>query len=153
MTIIEDTRQQRDKHGNKAEYFAAQGYTVVRSKLIVGDYARLDNQTFSIDTKRNVIELAGNICGKQHERFRAECERARELGIQLIVLVEEMPPKGDLALWQSPKNRAGEPLSHVKGETLKKAMATMTERYGVRFEFTTRQNSPKRIIEILKNIL
>lgn len=150
MVIIEDTRQQANKHNNKESYFAEHGITVARSKLIVGDYARLDNQTVSIDTKRNIIELAGNICGKQHERFREECERARDLGIKLIILVEEIPPRGDLALWQSPKTKGGKLLTAVKGETLKKAMLTMTKRYGVRFEFTTKYDSPKRIVDILR---
>ena len=90
-----------------------------------------------------------NICGKQHQRFRAECERAKECGIRLVVLIEEIPPRGDLSLWTSRKTRAGKALTQVKGETLKKAMATMTERYGVTFEFTTRENCPKRIVEIL----
>lgn len=141
MYIVIDTRQQAGKHEMKVR--------TVRSKLIVGDYARLDNQTVSVDTKKDIIEIAGNICGKQHDRFRAECERARECGIQLVVLIEEMPPRGDLALWTARKNRTGKPLTQVKGETLKKAMATMTERYGVVFEFTTRENCPRRIVEIL----
>lgn len=152
MIIVEDTRQQAHKHDNKAQYFHSIGISTVRSKLIVGDYARLDNQTVSIDTKKDIVEIAGNICGQQHERFRAECELARNCGIQLIVLIEEMPPNGDLDLWQSPRTRKCKPLTQVKGATLKKAMATMTERYGVRFEFTTRANSPKRIIEILEGI-
>lgn len=149
MYIVIDTRQQAGKHEKKVAAFEAMNIRTVRSKLIVGDYARLDNQTISVDTKKDIIEIAGNICGKQHDRFRAECERARECGIRLIVLIEEIPPRGDLSLWTARKTRTGKPLTQVKGETLKKAMATMTERYGVVFEFTTRENCPKRIVEIL----
>lgn len=150
MYIVIDTRQQAGKHEKKVAVFEAMNIRTVRSKLIVGDYARLDNQTVSVDTKKDIIEIAGNICGKQHQRFRAECERAKECGIQLIVLIEEIPPNGDLALWTPKKTRTGKPLTQVKGETLKKAMATMTERYGVIFEFTTREDCPRRIIEWLK---
>lgn len=152
MIIVEDTRQQAHKHDLKQAYFSVHHIPVVRSKLIVGDYARLDNQTVSIDTKRDFVELAGNICGGQHERFRDECAYAQQCGIQLIVLVEEVPPFGDVALWQSPCTRKGVPYSHVKGATLKKAMATMTERYGVQFEFSSKQDSPRRIIEILEGV-
>ena len=148
--IIVDTRQQAGKHAKKEADFARLGVQTVRSKLIVGDYARLDNLTVAVDTKKDFVELAGNICGGQHERFRAECELARKCGIRLVVLVEEMPPRGDLALWQSPKTKAGKPLTQVKGATLKKAMATMSERYGVEFMTTTKEGAASAIIEILQ---
>lgn len=150
MIIVCDTRQQAGKHNLKERYFAEQGIATVRSKLIVGDYARLDNLTVAVDTKKDFVELAGNICGGQHERFRAECELARKCGIRLVVLVEEVPPRGDLALWQAPKTKAGKPLTQVKGATLKKAMATMSERYGVEFMTTTKESAARAIIEILK---
>lgn len=92
MYIVIDTRQQAGKHEKKVAAFEEMNIRTVRSKLIVGDYARLDNQTVSVDTKKDIIEMAGNICGKQHERFRAECERARDCGIRLVVLIEEIPP-------------------------------------------------------------
>lgn len=148
--IIVDTRQQAGKHAKKEAEFARLGVQTVRSKLIVGDYARLDNLTVAVDTKKDFVELAGNICGGQHERFRAECELARKCGIRLVVLVEEVPPRGDLALWQSPKTKAGKPLTQVKGATLKKAMATMSERYGVEFMTTSKDGAASAIIEILK---
>lgn len=148
--IIVDTRQQAGKNAKKEADFARLGVQTVRSKLIVGDYARLDNLTVAVDTKKDFVELAGNICGGQHERFRAECELARKCGIRLVVLVEEVPPRGDLALWQSPKTKAGKPLTQVKGATLKKAMATMSERYGVEFMTTTKEGAASAIIEILQ---
>lgn len=152
MIIVCDTRQQTGKHNLKERYFAELGIQTLRSKLVVGDYTRLDNQTVSIDTKKDVLELAGNICGGQHERFRNECTLAQKCGIRLVVLVEEEPPHGDVGLWQAPKTKQGKLLSQVKGGTLKKAMATMTERYGVEFEFTTREQSPARIVELLEEV-
>lgn len=147
--IIVDTRQQAGKHDHKVRFFENIGVKTLRSKLPVGDYTRLDNMTVCVDTKKDIVELAGNICGGQHERFRAECVLAQKCGIRLVVLVEEVPPRGDLALWQSPTTKSGKPLTQVKGSVLKKAMATMSERYGVEFEFTTREKSPVRIIDIL----
>ena len=147
--IVIDTRQQANKHKRKETVWVQLGVQTVRSKLIVGDYARLDNLTVSVDTKKDIVEVAGNICGKQHERFRAECELARKCGIKLVILVEEEPPHGDLALWQSPKTRSGKPFCNVKGAVLQKAMQTMTERYGVDFEFTTKEKAPFRVLEIL----
>lgn len=140
--IVVDTRQQDGRHALKDAYFEEHGVKTLRSKLIVGDYTRIDNQTVSVDTKRNILELAGNICGKQHERFRNECIRARECGIKLIILIEEIPPDNDLSKWKSKRTQ-------VSGETLGKAMKTMTEKYGVQFEFCAVDTTAKRIIDIL----
>lgn len=96
MIIVEDTRNQVSKHKELNDTLTAKGFTIVRSKLFVGDYTRLDNQTVCIDTKKDINEIAGNICGKQHERFKAECIRARDNFIKLIVLIEEIPPNNDL---------------------------------------------------------
>ena len=146
MIIVEDTRNQVTKHRLLNDTLKAKGISVVRSKLFVGDYTRLDNQTVCIDTKKDINEIAGNICGMQHERFRAECIRARDNFIKLIVLIEEIPPNNDLLQWISRKRKSAK---QVKGETLQKAMHTMHEKYGVVFEFTTREKCAERIIEIL----
>lgn len=144
--IVEDTRNQIAKHRQLNDTLKAKGFTVVRSKLFVGDYTRLDNQTVCIDTKKDINEIAGNICGTQHERFRAECIRARDNFIKLIILIEEIPPNNDLTQWVSRKRKSAK---QVKGETLKKAMQTMHDKYGVEFEFTTREKCANRIIDIL----
>lgn len=101
-----------------------------------------------IDTKKDILEIASNVCGKQHERFRAECIRAKECGIKLVVLIEEKPLDG-LQGWCSPRNRQGKPLTQVKGETLSKALKTMNEKYGVEFVFCTKQESGAKIVELL----
>lgn len=147
--IVIDTRQQAQKHAEKEKYFAAVNIPTIRSKLVVGDYTRLDNQTICIDTKRNINEIASNICGKQHPRFRAECIRAQECGVKLIVLIEEIPPQNDLENWESPKKKSGNMITQIKGATLKKAMATMEQKYGVEFRFTTREKCPAEILKIL----
>lgn len=139
--IFIDTRQQISKHLEKDIYFKEHGCDTKRTKLFVGDYTKLD-QRICVDTKRNILELAGNICGKQHERFRNECIRAQEAGIQLVVLIEQVPPDGDLSKWTSKHTQAS-------GETLGKAMRTMTEKYGVRFEFCRTSDTAKRIVDIL----
>lgn len=147
ITLIEDTRQQHGKHDLKAKYFAENDIAVIRHGLYVGDYARLDNQLIVVDTKKDVVEIAANICGSQHERFRNECLRAQEYGIKLVVLIEEEVP--DLAEWKSPRKKNGQPYTHVSGATLKKAMQTMTEKYGVEFRFCQKAEAGQRIVEIL----
>lgn len=146
ITLIEDTRQQHGKHDIKEQYFRDNDIAIIRSKLYVGDFARLDNQLIVVDTKKDVVEIAANICGQQHERFRAECMRAQEYGIKLVVLIEE---DADLDSWQSPRKKNGMPYTHVSGKTLKKAMQTMTDKYGVEFRFCRKEEAGAKVVELL----
>lgn len=141
--IIEDTRNQIKKHEVKHRYWDKIGQKYIRSKLFVGDYSRLDNQTVCIDTKKDLLEVANNICGKSHERFRNELIRAKENGIKLIVLIESDITRESAWSWKSR-------YTQVTGATLMKAMMSMEERYGVEFIFCTKANAPKKIIELLE---
>ena len=106
------------------------------------------------------MELCKDVMSNDHRRFRAECVRAQEMGIQLIILVEEMPPFGQIDLWEVPRwqssneyHRYGDPMTLVNPETLKKALQTMTERYDVKFRYCYRKQTAKRIIQYLKGEL
>ena len=169
MILLEDTRNQVGKHDLKAEYFEKNGIEIRRTKLYVGDYTLPTNQSVCIDTKKDIQELIGDICGKQHERFRDELIRAKESGIKLIVLVENKSitinerkgiysPYIDsldnlhrfvnprLFIWKNGKQLYP---TATKGITLKKACITMQHKYGVEFVFCKPSESAERIIEIL----
>ena len=95
-----------------------------------------------------------------HRRFKAECIRAMEQRIQLIILVEELPPFGEVDLWEVPRwktsnkwHRFGDPMTLIEPKTLKKAMQTMTEKYGVQFRFCHRRETPRKLIRYLKGEL
>lgn len=162
MILIEDTRNKVGEHKNIHQYCDKHGITIVRKCLSVGDYMLSeDGETpsgnISVDTKQNLLEICKNIMSVDHRRIRAEFERAKELGIQLIVLVEEMPPYGIVDLWEVPKwessnqfHRYGDPMTLVEPRTLRKAMETMEGKYGVKFRFCTRRQSPQRVIKYLK---
>ena len=149
MIIIEDTRNKPDKHERLNAQLEILGHQVVRSKLYVGDYSTTKNQSICIDTKEDILELAGNICGKQHARFREECIRAQEGQIRLIILIEEETP---VYKWVSPKNKARRSLTQVKGETLYKAMQTMSQKYGVEFRQCSKNETAQIIASILEEI-
>lgn len=156
MVLICDTRQQEGKHKNVEAYCRRIGIEMVRQKCEVGDYMFPDGN-ISVDTKQDILELCKDICSSDHRRFRAECQRAKDLGIQLIILVEEYPTNGKIAEWKVPRwktsnqfHRYGDPMTLVDPRTLRKAMLTMMEKYGVEFRFCTRQQSPARIIQYLK---
>lgn len=162
LILVEDSRQQRGKHKNVEAYCKQKGIRIVRSKLLVGDYmlAGTGSETgagtggikgnISVDTKTlGIPEIASN-CFQEHERFRAECQLAKDLGIQLVILIEEVPPDGDVAKWRSPLDRYGKPKYRFDPVTLSKVMQTMTERYNVQFCFCDGRSTGKVLLEILK---
>lgn len=147
MIIIEDTRQQKDKHDLKHSCFDGMGVQLIRNMLPFGDYAVPPK--ISIDTKANMAEIAHNI-GSDHKRFKNECIAAREAGCQLIILVENtegITCVNDVREWVNP-DLVYRPRS-ITGERLSKAMNTMSERYGVRFEFCEPKDAAQKIIELL----
>lgn len=150
MIILEDTRQQASKHEIKHDYFAAAGIELVRTKLPFGDYALWGCST-AVDTKANVEEIAQNIGGAQHTRFREECKLAKKCGARLIILVENRHGYRsiqDVTAWVNPNCR--KTTRSIEGPRLAKAMLTMSERYGVRFEFCAPEEAGKRIVELLE---
>ena len=148
MILLEDTRQQAGKHKEKHEWFKAHGVEIVRSKLVVGDYTLPTDQSVCIDTKAGLLEVCGNVT-QQHRRFVEELELAKQLGIQLIILVEEngIRTLEDVSNWSNPR------LKHspkaTTGETLYKILSTIEQRHGCQFLFCKKNNSARKIVEIL----
>lgn len=159
MILLEDTRQQAGQHKNVEAYCKRMGITIVRQCLDVGDYMLPDGKV-SVDTKADILELSHNVMSSDHRRFKSECLRASESGITLVVLIEEVPPFGRLDMWEVPRfrssgryHRYGDPMTLVDPVALRKACITMQEKYGVKFRFCTRRQSPARIIKYLKGEL
>lgn len=155
MILLEDTRQQSGKHKNIEAYCKQTGIEIVRQALNVGDYMLAGPEWGGIkgdiccDTKYGVPELA-SCCFQEHDRFRDELERANSLGMQLVVLTEEVLPKGRLDCWKSPLGRDGLPLFKFNPVTLRKAMITMQEKYHVMFRFCDGRSTGKVLLEYLK---
>lgn len=148
MHIQEDTRQKAGKHEIKHQFFLENDIGVVRCKLPFGDYAPVP--PVSIDTKENMDEIANNICGKEHKRFINECKAAKSAGCQLIILVENELGITDISqvhTWINP--RVIYSPNCVQGARLQKAMETISERYGVQFQFCAPADAGKRIMEIM----
>ena len=146
MVIQIDTREQ--KYDHVAKYFDSKGIKHVRSKCVVGDYVNLENPMVVVDRKQSLQEVAGNVC-QQHDRFVREMELAKELGFKMIVLVEEpnitsLPNVCSWFNFRIKKNPKA-----INGKTLYKIMKTMSDKYGFTWEFTTKANCGKRIVELL----
>ncbi len=132
----------------KAE-FERQSVNYYTSKLYVGDYMSLDNPRLIIDRKQNLSELVGNVC-QQHKRFTDELERAREAGINMVILCEHggsIKSLEDVRNWKNPRLKES-PLA-MSGERLYKVLLTLSRTFGVRFLFCDKRVTGKKIIEIL----
>jgi ERCC4-type nuclease len=119
------------------------------SKLYVGDYMSLDNPRRVIDRKMSLSELYCNLC-QEHKRFAAELTRAQAAGIELIILVEHggsIKTIEDVKNWNNPRLKVS-PYAW-DGMRMYKTMLTVQGKYGVRFEFCSKAQTGKRIIEIL----
>lgn len=147
--IIEDTRQKAQNHALKNDYFKLINVSVIRSKLPYGDYALPPR--VSVDTKQNLQEIAQNMCGSAREksRFREECILAKRAEAKLIILIEDGRFRGVTDLFGKTIRLSSGKV--IPGEQLARAMAVMTERYGVRFEFCAPEETGKRIVELLED--
>ncbi len=150
MTIICDTREKPQAIQKILAEFERQNVKVIRSKLWVGDYQRLDNPMLVIDRKQNLAELCNNVV-QDHKRFRAELSRAQENGVKVIVLVEHsknIRTLEDVIHWVNPRLKVS-PLA-VSGERLYKILSAMSKTYDVEFRFCTKEQTGATIIELLK---
>lgn len=195
MKLIEDTNQKINKHADVNRYFIEHNIEVIRQRLPVGDYvlsnSKIDDVfsrklargipvktidllgTYSVcvDEKYSILELASDVCGKQHARFRDECILAKNNDIKLYVLVRNDPQEiyvrkrlvatnytitdlKDLHKWVNPRlwifqgGKQKYPTA-TKGVTLMKACLTMKQKYGAEFLFCSTKDAEAKIVELL----
>lgn len=162
MVIQIDSREKAKAIKKILEEFDKQGVKYFVSKLWTGDYMNLDNPKVIVDRKQNLTELSSNIC-QDHDRFRRELIRAQENGIQLIILCEhghDIKCLEDIIFWDNPRGTKRVKKDGIwqtvetnalKGEVMYKILTTLERKYGVRFEFCTKEETGNRIIEILRD--
>ena len=193
MKIIEDKNNVVGKHKIKNAYWQSQGIEVIRHPLPVGDYILMNDKVkdmldrkakrgiepkkmdflgtykVAIDSKKDIQEICGNICGKSHARFRDEVILAKNNGIKLYILVENesFTIKGKMGVtspyidcldnlhkWINPRlwirkgGRQAYP-NATRGITLQKACFSMEKKYGCEFIFCRPKDAGQRIIELL----
>lgn len=129
----------------------------------------------TIDTKQNLLEVCNNLVGSSHRRFRDEAILAQQNGIRFIVLVEEgtkVKSLNDVEHWVNPRRwqyckkngistrgdveaeiaefvRNGGDKPPTSGVQLSKMMRTMSDRYGIIWEFCDKRHTGERIAELL----
>lgn len=171
MPVIQtDTRQKMNKkhHKIKEQWFKDNGWTVVHSKTLVGDYVIPSNGSIAVDSKQNLQEVYSDLI-QDHERFRREADLAVEAGIKLYILIEEPKMKclEDVKRWDNPRlhrynkikymHRIGrwQNVPEPKGKppvdniTLLKIMSTFAKKHGVEWVFCPTEKAGQKIIELL----
>ena len=149
--ITEEMQETIDRRGAK-----------LKKQDLVGDIK------ISVDSKKDLLEVCGNICSGSHNRFRDEVILAQKCGCKLYILVEEPKIKSisDVFRWQNPRMHRYNKIKYMhgigkwgnvklpkkpptSGEVLAKSMITMQEKYGCEFLFTSPQEAGAKIIELL----
>ena len=161
MIIQIDSREKAKAIQKIIEEFDRQGIKHPVSKLMVGDYMNYDNPRVIVDRKQNLTEVCSNVC-QDHDRFRRELLLAKENGIQLIILCEhgkDIKSLEDVIFWKNPRSEKRKKIdgkwqtvhtNAMKGDVLYKILTTLQEKYGVRFEFCDKDETGKRIVELLE---
>lgn len=144
--LIVDTREKKWQHiqdfleENKIDY--------QMRKLDVGDYYNTENPRVVIDRKADLQEVCSNLSnGKENiHRFINECRRAKADGFRFIVLVEGTSCKTlvDVKMWKSKYTK------HT-GQWLYREMLRLFYAYNVEWMFCKKNETAKRIMEILDN--
>lgn len=151
--LIIDTREKANAIKPILNYFDSVGAEYMRSKLIVGDYMIFKNPTLVIDRKQNIDELANN-CTNDHVRFKAELDTAVNLGVRLVILVEqdhyydrgkriELNDIDDLMFWTSR-------YSTIRGEKVYRILASWCHKYPLSVRFCSKKDTGRKILEILE---
>lgn len=166
--LLEDTRNPATKHTNVHRWAQENGVTIIRTKLLVGDYTLGTDHRVCIDTKYGLQEVYSNLV-QEHERFRRELELAMQAGVKLIVLVEEedIEELAKVYMWWNPRrerwfrihnaHKAGKLLKvqipkapPISSERLQRMMETMAEKYGCEWKFCGKDRTGAVIWELLK---
>ena len=150
MVIIVDTREKPRAIVKILAEFDHQGVKYVRRALNFADYFNPDNPDVIIDRKQNLNEIAFNVV-QGRARFLREVDRCNRSGCHMIVLIEHSPRirrLEDVIGWKNPRLKVS-PLA-VSGERLFKIMKAMEAKYGIEWQFCGKQQTGKRIIELLR---
>ena len=149
ISLIEDTRQKKDKHALKNRIWESEGVHVVRCALPFGDYFPVPK--VAVDTKQDILEIAGNLCGAAAEkkRVREEIKKANEAGCKLIFLIEDKR-YSEIEDLYGKKFRLHNGQT-IPGDQLATAMLVMQERYQCEFWFSDPKESARVIRELLED--
>ncbi|MBR3241907.1 MAG: ERCC4 domain-containing protein [Parasporobacterium sp.] len=164
MVIGVDKNQLIGSHGasnqRKHSQMVREGVQLVPLRIPFGDYIKVTDDiqalidkhgaenihkrdlqdliTVSIDTKKNLVEVCGNICSKQHERFKEELIKSQG---RLILLIEEpnITILEDVYFWDNPRRKYSP--KAPTGAALYKSLCTIKREYKIDIRFCNRKDT------------
>lgn len=150
--LLIDTREKPKAIETIIKQFKEAGIRYERTKLLFGDYMDWNRPHIVVDRKQSIQELAMN-CTRDHDRFRAELERAKAAESELVILVEQNRYKDrerwihvesieDLMLWSSPHTT-------IRGEKVYRVLRAWMAKYPIRVVFCDKRSTGKKILEII----
>lgn len=140
-----DSRERKNQH--VIDYFDRHNIEYEIRKLDTADYWNDENPNVLIDRKRNLNEVAQNLCSPDSSRFWREVRRSYKDKQKFIVLVEHggsIKSLADVSSWQSKYSR-------ISGSRLQAEMYRIGISYNITWEFCSKRSTGKRIIELLSN--
>lgn len=141
--IICDTREKKNSH--VLSYFGRNGIQYEIRTMDTADYMDPDRPGVLVDRKRNLDELAANLCTRDSGRFWREIARSKDMGARLVVLCEhggQYRSIEDVKAWRSKYSR-------ITGRMLASRMYKAHIAYGVEFLFCSKRQTGRMIAEIL----
>lgn len=164
MRIQCDTREHKKELERIQHQFDRLGVDYFNAKLSVGDYMSDLLPNVSIDRKKDLLELCGNVT-QQHKRFQAELNRALKEGTHLIILCEHgdgIVDLSDVYFWHNPRLdksewviENGKPVKRqlypkaTTGAQLYKSLKTMIDKYGIEVHFCEKKDTGYQIARLL----
>lgn len=143
--ILIDTREKRIEHIER--YFTDNNVEYSLQKLDTGDYMNTEYPEIIIDRKQNLDECAHNLNSADSSRFWRELRRAHEEKVKLVFLVEHggrIKCFDDVLSWTSRYS------ARITGRRVANEMFKAHVAYGVDWKFCRKQDTAKRILEILQ---
>ena len=141
---IFDTREKKNEH--IINYFQRNKIPFEIKKLDTADYWNSENPNVLVDRKKDLNEVAQNLCSADNSRFYREVRRAHSEKKKLIILVEHgssIKSLADVSQWSSK-------YSKISGSRLQAEMYRIAIAYGVQWEFCSKKSTGKRIVELLE---
>lgn len=144
MKCYVDSREKEHAIQGIVSYFDRHGVEWERRKLDVGDYMIEGQPGVIVDRKMSLTEMAHNLLTADRSRFYSEIRRARDAGINLIILCEHGGIHGleDVAKWKPRFGRAS-------GKKLADAIFKLELGYNIPTFYCDPRSTGRRIIELL----
>lgn len=139
-----DTREKPQAIAGIKAFFDKHNIEYIDRKMDIADYCVIGNENLVIDRKRNLQEVAQNLCSNDRGRFWREVRLAYRNHVRMIVLVEQsgIDDLRDVKNWQSKYQR-------LSGARLQEEMYRIALAYGVEWQFCQKNSTGKRICELL----